>query len=215
MFTVVIPAFEEAETIGAAVRSVAAVAGNEVIVVDDGSRDATAAEARRAGARVIELGRNRGKGYALEAGVRASRHDLLVFLDADVTGMDEEKLLSLVRPVRNGAVMCVGVRHAVFHHMNRSLRWLPVIAKLSGQRCMRRQVWQAARRHCRGYRVEVALNYFASRLGEIEYIHLPGLSHRIKEEKRGLVPGMQQRLKMVADIVTGTVAVRLGRSARR
>lgn len=215
MFTVVIPAFEEAETIGAAVRSVASVAGSEVIVVDDGSRDATAVEARRAGARVVELERNHGKGHALEAGVRASRHDLLVFLDADVTGMDEEKLLSLVRPVRNGAVMCVGVRHAVFHHLNRWLRWLPVIAKLSGQRCIQRRLWEEARGHCRGYRVEVALNYFASRMGEIEYIYLPGLAHRVKEQKRGVLPGLRQRLKMIANIVTGAVAVRLGRSDRR
>ena len=210
-FSIIVPAFDEGKTIGEVVRSIVGIAGSELIVVDDGSRDDTAEEARRAGAEVVRLERNMGKGHALDAGVERATADILVFLDADVRGMDEEKIRALVRPVGEGAVMCVGVRHGLFHLLNRTSRWVPLIAKLSGQRCIRRRLWDRARRHCRGYRVEAALNYFASRNGEIAYIHLPGLSHRIKERKRGLAAGVRQRLRMIGHIVASAVSVRLSR----
>ena len=57
----------------------------EVIVADDGSRDATAAEAERAGARVLELPR-RGKGQALTLGEQAAPPGALVLADADLVG---------------------------------------------------------------------------------------------------------------------------------
>ena len=57
----------------------------EVIVADDGSRDATAAEAERAGARVLALPR-RGKGQALTFGEQAAPAGALVLADADLVG---------------------------------------------------------------------------------------------------------------------------------
>src|SRR5205814_808955 len=65
--SVVLPAFNEARTIGAVVRGCRAALPppSEILVVDDGSADATAERAEEAGARVIRLGQNRGKGGAL------------------------------------------------------------------------------------------------------------------------------------------------------
>jgi glycosyltransferase involved in cell wall biosynthesis len=209
LFSIIVPAFEEEATIGAVVRSVRGIEGSELLVIDDGSGDDTVERARSAGARVISLPENVGKGGAVDAGVRAASHDVLVFLDADVRGMDEEKVLALVRPVREGAVMCVGVRYALFDRLNDRLPWAPVIAKLSGQRCIQRRLWEAARDHCDGYRLESALNYFASRAGEIAYIYLPGLSHTIKERKRGVLRGAAQRLRMIGHVVGATLRVRL------
>jgi glycosyltransferase involved in cell wall biosynthesis len=74
---------------GTIARTVAALReqfpGAEVIVADDGSRDATAAEAERAGARVLELPR-RGKGQALTLGEQAAPAGALVLADADLVG---------------------------------------------------------------------------------------------------------------------------------
>ncbi|HEX3492193.1 MAG TPA: glycosyltransferase, partial [Streptosporangiaceae bacterium] len=71
---VVIPAFNEAERIGATVGAAAGLSGADlVVVVDDGSRDDTAAVAERAGARVVRHARNRGKAAALETGAEAVR----------------------------------------------------------------------------------------------------------------------------------------------
>ncbi|MEZ4391085.1 MAG: glycosyltransferase family 2 protein [Polyangiales bacterium] len=82
---VVIAAFNEAPSIGAVVRGCVAHTPSlgEVIVVDDGSRDDTAAQARLAGATVLALPRNRGKGVALREGLARARAEVLVLLDGD------------------------------------------------------------------------------------------------------------------------------------
>jgi len=70
-----IPAFNEEDRIAATVRAVSGLRGvSEVIVIDDGSTDKTAGSAAEAGpARVLRLPRNRGKGAALDAGLREAR----------------------------------------------------------------------------------------------------------------------------------------------
>jgi rSAM/selenodomain-associated transferase 2 len=77
--SVVIPALDEAERVGAAIRSVRADA--EVIVVDGGSRDATREVAATEGARVLDA--PPGRGRQLDEGARAATGDWLVFLHAD------------------------------------------------------------------------------------------------------------------------------------
>ena len=81
-FAVVIPALNEAACIGAAVARVRRAPGVEdVVVVDGGSEDGTAALARRAGARVLASAP--GRGVQMNAGARAARGSTLVFLHAD------------------------------------------------------------------------------------------------------------------------------------
>jgi len=82
--TVLIPAFDEAEAIGDVVRELKEVAtGCDILVVDDGSTDATALLAGQAGAAVIRHETNRGYGAALATGVRHVDTDVVVFFDAD------------------------------------------------------------------------------------------------------------------------------------
>lgn len=81
----VIPAYNEATRIAAAVVGVAAQV-HEVVVVDDGSTDATADAAATAGARVLVHAVNRGQGAALQTGTEAALHlgaDIIVHVDAD------------------------------------------------------------------------------------------------------------------------------------
>jgi rSAM/selenodomain-associated transferase 2 len=77
--SVVIPAWNEQGRVAAAVASVRGEA--EVLVVDGGSTDATAAEAVAAGARVLEC--PRGRGRQLDLGARRAEGEWLVFLHAD------------------------------------------------------------------------------------------------------------------------------------
>jgi glycosyltransferase involved in cell wall biosynthesis len=108
--TVIIPALNEAGNIHQLVHEVYAAASVEMIVVDNGSTDSTAQEAREAGAKVIVEPRQ-GYGYACAAGVaEAGQADVLVFLDGDCsfTAFD---LPSLLAPIHDGrADMVLGSR---------------------------------------------------------------------------------------------------------
>jgi glucosyl-3-phosphoglycerate synthase len=106
--SVCLPARDEASTVGAIVRRVVSSLVDEVplvdevLVVDDGSRDATAAEAREAGARVVRRGPGdgpHGKGQALRRAVDEATGDVLVFLDADVRNFDTHFVVGLLGPV--------------------------------------------------------------------------------------------------------------------
>jgi len=85
-YSVVIPARNAEPTLPKVLGALAAQqpAPREVIVVDDGSADATAAVAERGGARVVATGGGRFAGGARNAGWGAARSDFVVFLDADV-----------------------------------------------------------------------------------------------------------------------------------
>jgi glycosyltransferase involved in cell wall biosynthesis len=99
--SVVIPALEEGQTIGAVVAELPRQVAREIIVADGGSRDQTVARAQAAGARVVMAGR--GYGRACAAGVAAADAgaDVIAFLDGD--GADRGDLLgTLVAPILAG-----------------------------------------------------------------------------------------------------------------
>jgi glycosyltransferase involved in cell wall biosynthesis len=88
----IVPAYQEAERLPATLQHAAEAlprlaSASEIIVVDDGSDDATAAVAERFASpvplRVIRLPANRGKGAAVAAGIAAARHPYVAFTDAD------------------------------------------------------------------------------------------------------------------------------------
>ena len=110
----VVPARDEEATVGRLLRSLlgddATAAGlvDDVVVVDDGSTDATAEVARAAGARVVPIDRDRtddgsgglpGKGGALRAGLAACDGDLVLFCDADVTDAGPAFVAGLLAPL--------------------------------------------------------------------------------------------------------------------
>jgi glycosyltransferase involved in cell wall biosynthesis len=93
--TVIIPALNEEDPIGDVVRAIPRGIVDEVLVVDNGSTDATAERARAAGARVV-LEPKRGYGRACQAGIAAVGADceIIAFLDGD--GSDCPELLPLL-----------------------------------------------------------------------------------------------------------------------
>ncbi|MFN2227242.1 MAG: glycosyltransferase family 2 protein [Anaerolineae bacterium] len=89
--SIVIPAYNEAGSIGPTLEQVQATLAEaeldgEIIVVDDGSKDGTAAEvARYPDVRLIRHTQNRGYGAALKTGIRQANYDVIAILDADGT----------------------------------------------------------------------------------------------------------------------------------
>ncbi len=173
----IIPAYNEAERVGETVWAlVRAAVADEVLVVDDGSRDGTAAAAAAAGASVLRLPANAGKGAALDAGVARARGDVLLFLDADL-GATAGAAGALIEPVLDGrADMAVAVfprrRGGGFGLTVGLARWgirrlvrLRLEAPLSGQRALLRSVYGAIGRCAPGFGVEVGLTVDAARAG--------------------------------------------------
>lgn len=106
---VIIPALNEAGNIHHLVQEVLATRPVQVIVIDNGSTDATAQEAASAGAQVVREPR-RGYGYACAAGVAAADADVLAFLDGDQSFLPSE-LPRIIDPILSGqAEMVLGSR---------------------------------------------------------------------------------------------------------
>ncbi len=108
--TAVIPALNEEAAIGPVVEGLVRAGIHDVVVVDNGSADATAERARAAGARVVTEPR-RGYGAACWAGLQAAQEaDVVLFLDGDGSD-DPAEAPRLLQPLRDGtADLVLGVR---------------------------------------------------------------------------------------------------------
>ena len=111
LVSVVIPAVNEAEVIGALVSRLRASAPwREVLVIDDGSNDATAERAQAAGARVVRHPYNKGNGAAVKTGIRNATGEYILILDADGQHSPDDALRLVARLGEYDLV--VGARHA-------------------------------------------------------------------------------------------------------
>lgn len=174
----IVPAYNCAGTIARTIMSlVDSERIDEVVVVDDGSVDETAMFAQAAGARVIRLSANHGKGYALSVGVDAASYaDVYLFVDGD-TSESAANVAPLIDPVLVGdSDMTIGVlppagTRGGFGAIKRFSRWAirkatgrTFQAPLSGQRAIRgdlaRQLTFASR-----FGVEVAMTIDVVELG--------------------------------------------------
>lgn len=115
--SVIIPAYNEQAAVAAEVASVREALrqhcrlggiAHEIIVVDDGSQDSTAAEASRAGARVLRHLKNRGYGASIKTGIAAAKYETIVITDADGT-YPSDQIPALLESLET-ADMAVGAR---------------------------------------------------------------------------------------------------------
>jgi glycosyltransferase involved in cell wall biosynthesis len=207
----IIPAFNEEATVGEVVRVVKSSSLiDEVLVVSDGSVDNTVKEAEVAGARVLALPKNYGKGAAMRLGVLDTDAPIVVFFDADLKGLTVDHVERLVWPVITGSrKMNAAQRDRGW--LNPLVRHLPLI---SGERAMFRELFlDIPEEYIQGFMVEIALNY-SCRIKKFRYgsVLLPGLSIRRKINKVGWKKGIFAQkgyLDMSLQIIKAEIVLRL------
>ena len=173
--------------------------GSELVVADDGSRDGTAAEAERAGARVVRLAR-RGKGQALTLAEREAPAGDLLLADADLAGdlrplveADGHLAVAIFSERRGGGF---GIAKRTARELIRICAGFSAREPLSGQRHLSAE----ARKECfplaAGFGCEVRMTVDAARAGlRVSEVELP-LTHR--ETGRDL-PGFAHRGRQLVD----------------
>jgi glycosyltransferase involved in cell wall biosynthesis len=113
--SIIIPAKNEAGSIGDVVTTARAeFPAAELIVVDDGSTDATGDIAAKAGATIIRHPESLGNGASVKSGARAARGDILAFMDGDGQH-DARELGKLLAKLDEGYQMVIGARDAGSH----------------------------------------------------------------------------------------------------
>jgi polyisoprenyl-phosphate glycosyltransferase len=201
--TAIIPAFNEEDNIGSVLKTmVSPNLVDEIIVVSDGSEDQTVQVASAfEGVRVLELLENRGKGGAVKAGLDNCTNEIILILDADLTGLTTKHIQSLLDPIVSGkALMATGI----FEKGRMVTDFAQKVAPfLSGQRALKREILESiSDLDLTRFGIEVALHQYAEEQGlENVVVQLPDLSHVMKEEKLGFWKGLLSRAQMYWEIV--------------
>jgi len=194
---ILVSARDEERTIAVTVAALQAqFPSAEVVVADDGSRDATAAEAERAGARVVRLPR-RGKGQALSLAEREAPAGAIVLADADLVGdlrpltaIDADVAIAVFAEPRGGGF---GLAKGAARMLVRARSGFEAREPLSGQRSLSAEARERCFPLAPGFGCEVRLTVDAARarlrLAEVE---LP-LSHdATRRDLRGFVHRARQ-----------------------
>lgn len=214
--TTIIPAFNEEKTIVSVVKAAQSCSEiSEIIVVDDGSTDNTFQKAQSTGVQVIRQPVNLGKGQAMEAGVRASKGDIFLFLDADLINLKGSHLSRLIAPVLSQECdVSVGV-------IDRRRRWGSFYLDffdysrwpLAGTRVVSRDFWESIPlKYKRKFYIESAMSYLArKRSMKVKRTLLFKVDHLVKEKKHGLLKGSFYRLRMSGQIIWINILLRFSK----
>lgn len=198
--SVIIPAFNEERTISSVIEIVRLWGkASEIIVVDDGSTDTslTAIQQFHDEIEIITYKKNRGKGYAIARGIRTSRGDILMFLDADLVGLTVKDLDNLIKPMLSGYVdMVIGIPNTW------GVGKLPIYNQFSGERVVRRVDIDGCIADIRqsGYGLEVLLNHLYQKK-TVEKVKLPHVYILRKTDKNSLNHSVNGYIKETSEVM--------------
>jgi glycosyltransferase involved in cell wall biosynthesis len=152
--SIVIPAYNEADAVGGVVSALSAAGGwHEIIVVDDGSADATAARAADAGATVVRHPYNKGNGAAVKSGIRRATGEFVLIIDGDgqhqasdagrlIARLGEYDLVIGARPAATQANLARRVGNGALNRLASYLTGRAIPDLTSGFRAARRRYLQ-------------------------------------------------------------------------
>jgi glycosyltransferase involved in cell wall biosynthesis len=179
----------------------------DVIVVDDGSTDGTGDIAAAHGARIVRRDGGGSKAHAMEAGVRATDAEAILFVDADLLGLRSHHLDAICKPFVEGrALMSIGTFDYGI--------WNPLVLRFpptTGERVIPRWVFDAVPpQKLDGYTIEVMINEVVAegRLPTVARV-MKGVTHRTKREKFGKIEGYRRSWRMFRQLIGLIRVVRL------
>lgn len=200
----IIPAYNEENTISTVINTLNKVKDvHEIIVVSDGSEDNTVCVAKECGANVIECKVNKGKAEAIREGLKASKGDIIVLLDADLIGLNPDHVNKMIKPViYNEVDMTIGIFNSGRFSTDLAQKIAP---QLSGQRAVKRHILERIfSTEITGYGIEIAMTKFIERENiKVREVILDEVTHVMKEEKLGFAKGFCLRIKMYWQIYQG------------
>lgn len=213
---VVIPAHNEEAYLATTLDALTGVCNvSSVIVVDDGSTDRTADIAEKHHVKLVRLHRNQGKSAALMAGVRESKSDFILMLDADLgaSACEATKLIDAYPIGENACVVALfpvipgrggglGLAVRVARMASNIMGGWTMSAPLSGQRLLRRDTLEKIFPLPYGFGLETAMNV---RLGKanVHLIEVPTqMDHRVTQNDfRGRIHRLKQLIHLVMAII--------------
>ena len=220
----IICAYNEAGTIKDVVSMVSDYFFDEVIVVNDGSTDETDFILREIhdlhNFKYVTLPENRGKGFAMATGIESAASEIIVFIDADLSNLQENHFAQLITPVSNNeADMVLG--QATETLINYSLN---PFKSFTGERALMRKdiLPLVAKMKESRFGVETLINlYYQSEGKAIKYVMLDKLEHPTKFDKTSPPQAMKEYVKeghQIArtafknfDLITKTVKSRISK----
>lgn len=198
----IVPAFNETRSIAKVLRTLSRIQLDQLICVDDGSTDGTAALVRRAFPRValVPLARNGGKAAAVRAGLVRVHSDYVLLADADLRNPSTDDFVNALKAVRKDPAIDM----LVLRRVNKDLLTRAVRGDLliSGERIVRtrdlRAFYQQTQIH--GFQLEVALNqYMLERGKQVRWLPISSVGV-VSLKKRGLMAGIRKEIDMFRSI---------------
>jgi len=200
--TCLIPAFNEGARIGEVLQ---AIVGHpqvaEILVIDDGSRDNTAAIVRAVpGVTLIAMPQNRGKTAALVAGIRAAQGTYLLLVDADLSGLTPDHISRLIEPVHAGKA---DVSLSLRDNAPKPWHWLG-IDYISGERVLLKSLLDEHTETMLAlprFGFEVFLNsLLIAQRSRVAVVRWPGVKSPLKGVKMGWRKGLVADAQMIGDM---------------
>lgn len=199
----IVAAYNEGPRLGSVLEILTSYNGfDEVIVVNDGSTDTTSEIMSHYAIKEIHHIHNKGKGQALQAGIREVQGDVIFLCDADITGLTHQYIDQILEPVLQGKVsMGVAIRD---HLLLRIPGMVRLSAWISGERAFDISLWNKIPEHFQtGFKIELALNFFSIHHGDgMRGILCKNLHHTSKEKKYGVWKGFRKKLHMYKELAT-------------
>lgn len=173
---------------------------DEVIVINDGSKDNTSQVVKKFNVTLIENEKNMGKTLSVKRGIEAAKNGLIMLLDADLVGLDSDAITKLARPVLDNKVdwtLSLRKNSAGFMKVAK-MDWISGERVVPKDLLLDQQIWS---RPDISYGLETLMNKsLLSKNKTFCSVYLPDLTITPKSKKIGFIKGTVGDLKMFGQI---------------